>query len=966
MNKEENYQLYGPYKIVRPIAKGGMGEVFLAYDNICKRYVALKRIRSDLENKENIQKRFIREARIASSLAHPNIIPIYNIQDQDNAYYTMPYVEGKTLKQILKEAYYIEKKEGKISQEGSIPSLMRVFLTICEAISYAHARGILHRDIKPENILIGKYGEVFIFDWGVAEKTKIAYLEDEEDCYLSSINDKEDEYEKLTRPGKIVGTLPFMAPQRIFGRPATPLADIYALGVMLYFILTLRLPFKRKSLKEARQTVHLEQWPEPTKVAPYRDIPQMLIHIVKKCLYPDPQKRYQTVKDLIKDLKQFIEGGSEWFQIAELNIHKKEDWQFQENVLLTKQLAIAPDDKTVEWVSLMISKASFEGTTQLKANVKITEGKGIGFLLCVPESQERNSPYDGYSLWLGDTHIKLFRGQVEVLHLTEMFLENNKWFQVRIEKIDNNFYLYLSEELIFSYISHLPLIGTHIGVLYRDADFEVSELIIAVASPSITISCLAVPDSLLAYKAYDKALIEYRRIGYSFPGRHEGREAFFRAGVTLLEQAKNFKAKKNAKKIFSLALDEFEKLRHTPGAPLEYLGKALVYEALNENAEELKCLELGIRRYRQHPLLSLVYAQIIYRMHQSSSHDRRATYRFALLATRHIPKKFIDTNSIALIKNSKLHGDDLFFLEPSDSTASEIQEDMDLSIYLSISLAKPYIILEIINEILHSKTPSPTLLRNALMGLYFLGVHELNNTIKEKLTTYIQQLPKDNRNDLALIEALIPLINKTHLSQAITLFFKHVNTQLTSSQESILFFLLEEALRFKQEKLIEPVYLKLEDKKINYKQTFRMACYRLWGFLLLQENENCESIFNDFSLDDPDVESSIFFFLYGCYLQAVKGKKEALKHFLNVLEVPFPKSYSLGCYYISKKLNSLNSFKEKAFSLETKEFYKQLYLFYTCQGDSKLSQTYYNLWLKEFPSVKQSADPDASWVKKKK
>src|SRR5262249_45126125 len=145
----------GVYECTRLVGRGGMGEVFLAYDPVCEREVALKRIRTDLKNRKALKGRFLREAKTTSQLTHPGIIAIYPIYEEgDEIYYTMPYVEGKTLRQLLHK-----------EEEISIPSLLPIFKSVCQTIAYTHAKEIIHRDLKPENILVGNFGEVVILDW---------------------------------------------------------------------------------------------------------------------------------------------------------------------------------------------------------------------------------------------------------------------------------------------------------------------------------------------------------------------------------------------------------------------------------------------------------------------------------------------------------------------------------------------------------------------------------------------------------------------------------------------------------------------------------------------------------------------------------------------------------------------------------------------------------------------------------
>ena len=155
------------------IGKGGMGEVLRAYDPVCKREVAIKRIRRDIKSRnKNLMQRFLNEAQITAQLTHPGVISIYSIhKEATSLYYVMPYVRGKNLKQILKEAHAWER-------EAPIASLLPIFRNVCQTLSYTHANVFIHRDIKPDNILVGEFGEVIILDWGIAKR-----LDEEEGAY---------------------------------------------------------------------------------------------------------------------------------------------------------------------------------------------------------------------------------------------------------------------------------------------------------------------------------------------------------------------------------------------------------------------------------------------------------------------------------------------------------------------------------------------------------------------------------------------------------------------------------------------------------------------------------------------------------------------------------------------------------------------------------------------------------------
>ena len=605
-----------------------MGEVLLAHDSRCGRDVALKRIGKEwLENK-TMQGRFLREARIAAQLCHPNIIAIYEIGD---SYYTMPYVEGKTLKEILKETHE-QAQQGKPLHPtgGSIPSLIRIFLSVCSAMAYTHSRGVLHRDLKPENIIVGKYGEVIILDWGLAHS-----IGDPENHGLDFVEGSP----QLTQPGKIPGTLLFMAPERAFGSESSISTDIYALGVTLYQILTLKFPFRRKSMKEFRKHHKHEVIEPPEEAAPDRDISPHLSNIAMRCLKKNPHDRYHSIDELIRDLEDYIEGNPEWTVGAQLEIETKEDWEFQENIALGKHRALTRGIDMLEWVNLMISKGSFPGNIQIEAELSLKENsQGIGLLFCVPEGSLAKALEESYCLWISDEDVHLYRADVEVYHSKQVHLEKVHTHRIRITFIDNHVRFFVDGIQKFGFLSHIPLPGSRVGLALRDGDFSLSDLRVSLGSQNIMVNCLAVPDAFLARHDYDEALKEYLKIATSFPGRAEGREAIFRGGMTLLKKAEQQRVRAKRDALFSAALGQFEKLHNTPGAPLEYLGKSLVYKAQQEYEEEAKCFELALRKFPKHPLRPILVENILTRLHESSQNQREIAYLFALMVLKHLPR----------------------------------------------------------------------------------------------------------------------------------------------------------------------------------------------------------------------------------------------------------------------------------------------------------------------------------------
>lgn len=948
---DESVQFHlGPYQILHSIGKGGMGEVFLAYDTSCGRRLALKRIRTDLMDHIQMHNRFLKEARITSQLTHPAIMPIYAIQGEGNLiYYTMPYIEGETLKQILRKTRAQEKKGEKLDHlGGSIPALIRIFIHICQAVAYAHSQGVLHRDLKPENIMVGRYGEVVILDWGLAKIIRGQHQDHEEE--LSVPYFERHPLHSLTNIGKVVGTVAFMAPERALGHPATFQTDIYSLGVILYQLLTLRYPFKRGTLKDFRQHMHEEVLIDPAEVAPYRDVPPMLSRIAMRCLSTDVSLRYHSVDDVVRDIENYMEGRSEWFLVTELDVNAKEHWEFQENVLIAEHVAITRGTEVSDWVSLMISKESFAENTRIEARVRLGEkGNGIGFLLSIPEAGEREHLNDGYCLWLGNDQnrsTKLLRSTVEVMHNHDIFLRRNEWHEVRIDKIDNNIYFYLNGALQFSYISHMPLVGTHVGILSRDADFSIGHLQIYSGSQNISLNCLAVPDAFLAHKDYITALSEYRRIGYSFPGRAEGREALFRAGITLLEQAKDLAPSTDSEELYEQSLREFEKLHQTPGAPLEYLGKALVYQTLHDYEEEIKCFELAYRRYPHHPLLRVLQEQIVYRMHDSSRYHRKATYNFILLVVRHIPSITKTNNARKLFLSLEKHWEPLSFIEDDPGCgASEALRNKFFAIQLAFWLAKPYVLAEVIDEL--SKLPlAPITICNALFSLIELGAWEL---AQEHLQLVVDQHPHSEEllKRCQMLEIAIAA-HESSVDEAIDFFLKMPPTIMPKHQERVLLYLMELALEQHNTSLIHKLATHLEKFEFSSLGGVYINCALIRACLLDKEWNKAGELLLSYPVELLSQETTPLHFLYGCWLQVMEGKDIATVHFNGVLDVSYPRSWTLFSHYYNGKIIENQGWFDKAFLWEKRQIYKQMSLFCHCIGDDEKAEGYEKLSKEEY------------------
>lgn len=929
-------KMIGPYTILKSLGKGGMGEVFLVDDPLCERKIALKKILPELSHHPIIKERFLREARFAAQLSHPCIIPIYFIQEEGEVYYTMPYIEGETLKEILHSTLDKEAQGCSPHELGvSIPGLTRIFLSICQALAYAHSKSILHRDLKPENIIVGKYGEVFLLDWGIA--THLDDL-DHEELPLEKIEEDFKEHSNLTKPGKVLGTVNFMAPERALKHPASVQTEIYSLGVILYQILTLKLPFSRKNLEHFRRTMRFEMFTPPEELAPYRDIPKQLSHIVHKCLAKDPKERYQTLQEMIFDLENYIEGKPEWIFTAELNILQKQDWEFQENILLSKHLAITRVIDDLEWVGLMISNKPFSGNLKLELELTLpADSEGVGILMCVPPPSERQGLEDGYCLWLSGAakpYSVLFRSNAEIMSIPNSGIKDGEASHVCIEKIDNTVLIYINGHLKLNYMSHIPLVGAHVGFVYKNSDFDISPIQVYTGSRTVMVNCLSVPDAFLAGKHFEKAFTEYKRIADSFQGRVEGREAQFRAGFTLLEQGKREKHKSRQYHLLSKALEEFEALRNTPGAPLEYLGKALVYHALDEEEEERKCLELALRKYPKHPLLSILKEHILFRLHESSKQNRLSAYHFALLCLRHMQEMFLTQTNQRLIEHLVKHWTPLPFINQQIIFSEKPSEYIHYAIQLAFWLCKPLVLLEIIDTFPEQLPESKTLILNALFSLLYLNhTSEVSQFLEAK-----QAFLKDDASAQFYPHLLLDML--THTSPLTTLqqLLKELPETLSFDAMRLFLYLVHQLSPTSAPSELLPYVEELQSHSMARSEEYMLKWLHIKLLLAAHLWERAKELLDALSYEELHDPLSPFYFLYGCYLWAVEGESQGVHHFSTAAKDLRLHCYAVAAHYIMG--NHKERGEQTMLYWEKQELYRHLEFFYSLIGQRRIATEY--------------------------
>ena len=300
------------YEIGGVIAQGGMGAILDAREATTHRTVAMKVMLSNLSESDLL--RFIEEAQVTSQLEHPNIVPIYELSVDENGqvFYTMKFVQGVTLRQVLDS---LREGDPAALATYSLAALLTIFQKVCDAMAFAHSKGVIHRDLKPDNVMLGDYGEVLVMDWGLAKVLgKKSELRDgeklpREQSPISSA--RSEEGSSFTMAGSIVGTPQYMAPEQARGDVDTldARADTYALGAILYHLLALRPPIAGDDVMQMiGKVVRGEIEPLTSPSSKTHPIPDSLAAVCRKAMALDPVARYQSVPALQTEIAAFQNG----------------------------------------------------------------------------------------------------------------------------------------------------------------------------------------------------------------------------------------------------------------------------------------------------------------------------------------------------------------------------------------------------------------------------------------------------------------------------------------------------------------------------------------------------------------------------------------------------------------------------------------------------------------------------------
>jgi eukaryotic-like serine/threonine-protein kinase len=297
------------YTILESIDEGAMGEILIARDNKLNRTVAYKKIHAHVAEIPSYLGRFYMEAQVTAQLQHPNIVPVYGLMaNGGNVGYAMKLIDGITLKDHIRETQEQYVNDGAPDEHHTLHARLEHFLKVCDAMHYAHRKGVLHRDLKPLNIMIGPYNEVYVMDWGIAKTVDVDKDMFGEKTVL--VGHEEVASEDKTKMGQVMGTPAYMSPEQAEGEHdiLDHRSDLYALGLILFELVTFHRAISGKNTDQIMMKARRGHIDPPPSYGKQEDAQEQLLAIVKKATQYMPEDRYPTVVDFSDDIRRFMHG----------------------------------------------------------------------------------------------------------------------------------------------------------------------------------------------------------------------------------------------------------------------------------------------------------------------------------------------------------------------------------------------------------------------------------------------------------------------------------------------------------------------------------------------------------------------------------------------------------------------------------------------------------------------------------
>ncbi len=658
----------GEYRIIKMLGSGGMGRVYLVYEPLLHRTVALKVLVPNAENPdgEATVARFLAEAMLTGRLAHAGIIPIYQVgfDPAHGYYYSMRYVKGRTLQDILRA----RQRNAEGSEEYSLARLLTVFQRVCEAVGFAHHNGILHRDIKPTNVMLTSVNEVLVLDWGLAkdlhrhdplsalsrhdggreraeeyrglhtEATR-AFLSHADDSNIQSASTaqlsalassaaKNALLEGMTQDGRLVGTPWYMSPEQIRGeQDLTPASDVYSLGVMLYQVLCGRRPVEEYDMSVLAEKVlngdyvPLQQCPEASR------LPRALIDIVQRCLARDLSERYGDAAEIAADLEMYLEGRSplrtltraRYAQPASPAPALDDEWVVERGEPRVEETGVVLPSGT-----MLRSRIRSPGDFRATIGFRTRPGRWC-LVVRLVEKDEDSADNAHHDIRIGQQEracLELRCLGRRVQRRFDIRLQADRYYELGVELEDGHMRVRLDGTRMLSFRDIFPLAGGHVAVGATEGTVVLRDFEWRSRGAPFHLSPHYLPDQHYRAARFDKARELYLQLADGHPEREEGLMALYKAGMcsaTLGDTPRAF--------------EQFSKLEDTMLDHYAILGLARI-GVLDGNAQwAWEALRSGYLRHSHPEIRTEIWfalLDVLEMMSDDSYEQRRRKYRMLI------------------------------------------------------------------------------------------------------------------------------------------------------------------------------------------------------------------------------------------------------------------------------------------------------------------------------------------------
>jgi len=519
------------HEVVGRMGSGSSGEVLLVRQPELNRVVALKRPLTPHLTKEQ-EKAFVKEARVTGSLNHPGIIPVYTMgRDADGRrYYTMKPLHGKSLSDVLESR---KKKDEMTLQQFSLNRLLDILMRGSEAIAYAHSQNLTHLDITPANIIVGEFGEVTIIDWGTG-------------AHYSGGSSSDEGGDVLPRKRKkkfLMGSPVYTAPEHLTEQwdPFDTASDVFALGAVLYEILTGEPPFFRKTTSETLEALKKGELVAPDQKLSGHGIDPMLSSLCMQCLSLDPSERPSAL-EMVRGLGRYVLQESELeiesFSQREIPVKFEEwvpkregKWELKNNTWISRSPA---REHILFWKKPASGNFTFTCEAWVEKEGAELSIFGMGPDLNHSHRWKRREVYNGYCFQFGaeeNSYTKLARHGQDILVRTDFRVELHRKYRLALAYEDGWLHCFIDGKLVFNYREFFPFPGKHIGFYTWGEGAFFKPLEIRKRPWGLKVPVLRMADQLYSHGVYQEALDRYEELHLAFPKRLEGQEALLKMGM---------------------------------------------------------------------------------------------------------------------------------------------------------------------------------------------------------------------------------------------------------------------------------------------------------------------------------------------------------------------------------------------------------------------------------------------------